>query len=520
MLRTWWAHTEDWINGHVSTLGIAVAMCGLLWRLFYSSGYYLNPDEALHYTAATHDWHGWVGFYRNATLVLHPPLFIPVLQGILLFGRSEWLLRLVPAVAGALFPGFIMLWMRRFTSNAAALCAQLLLTFSPSLINLGMEVRAYTLAFLFLSICLIFLEESLDQKSVRYMILFHTFLYLAILTEYCVAWFVASLGVYALLRLRRSPAAGGLLATWALGEAGALSIYLFLYFTHIVKSSHTGLEGMYSTWLREAFPRSREYLVVFALRGTLRQFIYMFQIRWLAWIAAIAFPIGLYRLWRDKSPIHAILLVLPFCVACLGAVFYLFPYGATRHTAILGIPIAAGLGIVVASVTRDRTLPILILGLPVIFLWNALSMEPSLSIPRHRRHLSAMHDAINFLSGSVPEGSVIVTDAGTDLMLGYYLGCPDYYYFDSRESSWIHPCRRLRFVVAPTYAFSGQTELRETLMHVKVKYQLKEPVWVAAGGFDITVGNPASDSKSFGKTIAIFKDTDLSNAPTVSQRDG
>lgn len=517
MLRRWLALTEARLNAHTRVAGAALAICGLLWRLHHASDFYLDPDEALHYTVAMHDWHGWAGFYHNATRVLHPPLFIPVLQGMLLFGRSEWLLRLVPTVAGALFPWFVMLWVQRFAGNAAALSAQLFLTFSPTLIDLSTEVRAYALAFLFLSICLVLLEEALDQGSMRYMTWFHVFLYLAILTEYCVAWFVAALGVYALLRFWRNPASGGLRATWVVGQVGTLSIYLLLYFTHISRSSHAGLEGMYSTWLQEAFPQGNGNLLLFALKGTYRQFAYLFQIRWVAWVGAIAFPVGLYRLWRNESALPAVLLVLPFCLACLGAVFSLFPYGATRHTAILDIAIAAGLGSAVASVTRNRLLPILMVALPAIFMWNAQSTDSYLNIPRYRHHLSAMHQAIEFLGNNVPPGSAIVTDANTDLTLGYYLGCPDYGYYDSDEPYRMRQCAGLHFVVAPTFQFSGLADLRDRLSQVQAKYPLAQPIWVAAGGFSNNVANPVSDSRPFGKTIAIFKDSDLPTVPVVSR---
>src|SRR5215469_1152197 len=109
MKTTWVPRTEQFLNNHVQALALVIAVCGFLWRLYYSSIFYLDPDEAMHYTIAAADWHGVVGFYRHAIRTFHPPLFIPVLQGSLLFGRSEWILRFVPAVSGALFPWFIML---------------------------------------------------------------------------------------------------------------------------------------------------------------------------------------------------------------------------------------------------------------------------------------------------------------------------------------------------------------------------------------------------------------------------
>jgi len=505
---------EELLNRRARIVGGIVALCGLVWRLYYGSDFYLNPDEAMHYTVAADNWHGLIGFYRNATRLFHPPLFIPVLQGMLIFGRSEWILRLVPTISGALFPCFIALWVQRLTGNVAALCAQLLLTFSPALISLSAEVRGYTLAFLFLSICLLLLEEALEHGSTRYMAWFHVFLCFAILTEYCVAWFAASLGVYALLRLWTRSASRSLRTTWILGQVGALSLYVFLYFTQIARPSpDAGLAGVYSTWLHEAFPQSHEHVLEFALKGTYRQFGYMLQIRLLAVIGAIAFPFGLYRVWRDKSPLHALLLVLPFCVACLGAIFYLFPYGDTRHTAFLGISIPAVLGTSIARVSGNRMLPISIVALPMIFIWNTLSPDSSLTIPRYRHHLSAMHEAVQFLGTDVPPGSVVVTDVGTDLMLGYYLGCPDFVYDGTVEPFRMRQCARLQFVIAPTFEFGGMTDLRNTLAHVQAKYHLERPVWVVAGGFGIHVANPVSEVRPFGQTMAIFKDSDLPAMP-------
>lgn len=186
MLSTTRARAQDWLNAHVRAVGIAITLCGLVWRFWYASDLYLSPDESVYYTVATHDWRGWIGLYHNAILPPHPPLFVPILQAVPQFGQSEWMLRFVPILAGSLFPLFVMLWLQRVAGNAAALSAQLLLTFSPSLIYLSTEVRAYTLAFLFVSISLLFLEIALDKMSVRFMIWFHVFLYLAISTS--IAW--------------------------------------------------------------------------------------------------------------------------------------------------------------------------------------------------------------------------------------------------------------------------------------------------------------------------------------------
>ena len=319
----WVARVEGFLNKHIRMVGAIIAVCGFAIRLYYASQYYLNTDEALHYTTAAHPWHGLVGLYLNATKILHPPLLIVLLQPI----SADWPFRgtaqacaiilrsIVPVVCHALGA-------ENCRQRGGALRASVLaVAFSPMLIDLGAEIRAYTLAFLFFSVCLLFLEKSLESGSTRSMIWFSVFLYLAMLSEYSVAWFMAAAGIYAILRLWKRPASGRLFLVWALGQLVALGLYLFLYKTHISQFSRNALEENYTTWLQPGFPLPHQNILRFAVHGTMNQFRYMFQLRALVWAAAIAFVFGLYFLWRRKSPSYSILMVLPFCFACLGAIF-------------------------------------------------------------------------------------------------------------------------------------------------------------------------------------------------------
>jgi len=284
--------------------------------------------------------------------------------------------------------------------------------------------------------------------------------------------------------------------------------------------SHIGLVEMYNTWLLEAFPQPGGHLLAFVLTGTLGQFMYLIARPLPTLLCVLGFVVGLYILWRNKAPFHAILLVLPFGLACLGAILHLFPYGRTRHTAILDIAIAAGLGPAVASVARNRILPILMAAVPLILVWNLWASDLYEPVSRDTRQLSSMREAIQFLRSEVPSGSTLVTDLGTDFILGYYLGCPDYAYYDSGEPYSMRQCATLRIVVAPIYQFGGLEDLRETLSQVQSKYHLDEPVWVAAGGFQIHVANPVSDSRPFGKTIAVFRASDSPAAPAETPQSG
>jgi Dolichyl-phosphate-mannose-protein mannosyltransferase len=508
---------ESFLNRRIRALGAIIAVCGFAIRIYYASKYYLNPDESMHYTLAAHPWRGLVGFYLNAARILHPPLLIALLQPVLLFGHSEVLLRLVPSICGALFPWFVMLWVQRVSGNCAALCAQLLLTFSPTLVSLGSEVRAYTLAFLFFALFLLFLEKSLDSGRLLPMIWASVFLYLAILSEYSVAWFMAAAGIYAILRLWKRAAPGRLFLVWVLGQLTALGLYWFLYRTQIAAFSREGLEANYTTWLQIGFQQPRESAFRFAAIGTLGQFRYMFQLPALVYAAAVAFLLGLFWLWRRKSPDHAILMILPFCIACLGALFHLFPYGPTRHTAILDIAIAATVGTAVSHFAKIRILPIVIAAPPCILIWLFLSahsygFQDPLAIARPNHQVQDMREATAFLRTNVQADDLILTDSGTGLMLGYYCGCPDFSFFDSNQQYRINQCGNLHFVIDSTFQFDGQAGLRQALAHVHAEFGPGRKVWIAAGGFNAgraAVANSVSEARPFGKAIAIYQDSDL-----------
>jgi len=329
------------------------------------------------------------------------------------------------------------------------------------------------------------------------------------LTEYCVIWIVASMGVYALCRLWRREAAGRLWAVWLLGQTGAFVLCLFLFYTQVARLSQGDLQATYSTWLQGMFPQPGESPAMFALRGTVRQFLYLFQHRWPARLAAVVFLLGLYKLWKNKSGVYVLLLALPFGLAAGAGILHMFPYGPSRHTSVLCILIAAGLGCAIQSIAKNRILPVLTAALPLVIIWNLFSIDLSFAIPRDRRQISLMREAVMFLENTVPLGSVIVTDEGTDVMLGYYLGCPSFEYYDSNDSYYSRRCRGIQFIAAPTFQFSGTPQLQAAFNQARARFHSDKPVWAAAGGFHIDVANPVSDSRPFGKVMAIFQEADL-----------
>jgi hypothetical protein len=493
------------VHRHARIVEAAIGLSGLLLRIRIASDVYLSPDEAAYYWTANQRDLMTIGNFSGWARITHPPLFTFLLHGLMRFGHSELMLRSIPILAGVIFPWVVMQWVERFSSRGAGLSAQLLLTFSPELIQLSTEVRAYTLALLFSSLSVLLLEQALDRRSSSRMILSCLALYLAMLTEYAVLWIVAASGAYALVRLATSKPGRSLAIVWLLGEVGALSIFLVLF---AIQASTWNSSGMVSDavngWLRTAFLQPGQRVVSFVAVGLLKQFAYLLGNRWLGVLAAAAYSIGLWLLWKREKRTQAAFLALPFGLACLGGVLHLYPFAATRHTAPLTIFAAAGIAIAVSAVGRDRSF---VAGALTVILMLVANLVPEqlsyLEIPAYRNRLSLIRESIEFLRRDVPGNAIVVTDRGTSLMLGYYLGSTgDLLYSEPYQTNWLSS---LRTVAADTFQFGSDNDLQFAIAETRRRYRWDGPVWVAAGGFVISVTNPAADKRPFEVALAVFE---------------
>jgi dolichyl-phosphate-mannose-protein mannosyltransferase len=498
---------ELWLDRHWASVGIGIVAAGLALRLYFAHLWYLNPDEALDYFVAAQDQHTWLFWYRTAFHdPVHPPLFLWLLHVVVEFNRSQPAVRAISITAGALFPWFVMLWVRRFAGTAAGVCTLLILTFSPALIGLSTEVRDYSVAFLAVSISMCLLEKGLEDYSVRSLVWFHFFLYIAILSDYSIVWYVLAAGIYALVRLAKRRAPRAVWITWGSGQTLALGLYMFLYFTQVSRGIGKFETNPVDTFLRGAFLQPGENIALFAVRHTLGQFRFLFGNVPVAVAAAALFLWGVFMIQRRDSW-RAVFIILPFVAACLGAVFHLLPYHGARHSAFLTIFSATAIGIALAALFRNRVLVILITALALVPPWEIGASDTLMTIPDRRHRLSQMQDAIQFLRTSVPSGSLVVTDQGTDLMLNFYMPSRDYSEADNPYR--IRQLDGLQLVVMQTFRFADDRELQAALARVCHDFPGKEAVWVAAGGFGISVQNPAASDASFQQAIAIFRSSCL-----------
>ena len=224
---------EGWIAERLNVLAFVVVAIGFVLRFLVATRSYLNPDEALHYVLLNQP--SAFLAYKASLTNAHPPLIYLVVYFWHFLGRSEWMLRLPSVVAGTAFCWMFYKWMGLAFGRAASWIGLILATFPPAMIQLSAELRAYALLLFCLSSALYCLERAIVNKSVRLMWGFSAFLYLAILSHYSAVFFAIAAGVYVLARIADDQLPRKVMTAWAIGQAGALGIYAFLYITHISK---------------------------------------------------------------------------------------------------------------------------------------------------------------------------------------------------------------------------------------------------------------------------------------------
>lgn len=511
---------EKWLACRVDLIALLMLMMGFLMRLSTARIAFLNPDEVYH--ALLGNPSGFWAACESAVRSPHPPLFIMLLHYVQLVSRSEIALRMAPVLAGSLVPWIAYRWVGRGCGKTAGLIALAILAFTPNLVNLSAEARAYGLLLLFMACALYFLDSAIEKSSPWRMAMFALALCLAILTEYSAAWFALALGVYFLLRIREPAVTNGVRIVWELGQMVAVTLYMFLYVTQLQPlMERIGPRTDIATWLREAYPQAGQNPLGFAVLGTAKQFAYMFPALIPAVAAMLLFLAAVVLLWRSRSAENpgwsrpkAVLLVLPFLISCAGAFTYLHPYGRSRHTIFLSLFIAAGVAIGLDKLLRSRVAPVALGAILLVPGWqmlNAGRYDSTLGQSFRRSH---MVEAVEFLRASAPPGSLILTESETRVVLAYYLGATEWL----PESRGLPSEERIGGyrVFAAHWAFQNPDDVRADLELMRQTCGLDpaEPVWVVDGGFTVGVSSLFDESGRsedrpqphwFGERLVMFQ---------------
>jgi 4-amino-4-deoxy-L-arabinose transferase-like glycosyltransferase len=427
-----------WLQNRSPTLfPVLLILAGFLLRLSLAWFTFLNPDEILHYLLANQP--SLQQAYHASLTTAHPPLLILFLYYWRMIGHSELILRLPAVLAGTVFCWITYLWLTRVASRSAGLIVLALLLFSPPLIHLSSEVRQYSFLLLFCAAALYFLERALSENSARMMLFSSLALCLALLTHYSSLIFALGAGIYALTRLyRRNPSGektGAMLMTWAVGQAVAVALCVFLYVTHLARLKHSGQPLEIETWLSSSiYHPGHDHGVVFILRTTIRLFHFLFSQGAVGVVGLLIFLIGVVGLCagahrfaasngKPSSRQLALLLMLPLAINCAMAIAGIYPYGGTRHNAVLAgfamSGIAIGLSRWTVREARGRPLA-LSLGLALV-ICNVFPNPTGAYIQPRNQNRKFMKEAVEFMRREIPPGSVLFTDNGGGLSLSYYL---------------------------------------------------------------------------------------------------
>ncbi len=466
---------------------VLVVLAALVMRLVVAAQTSLNPDEALiFFIAQASDW------YARSLRFHHPPLFYFLLHYIQWISDSELALRLLPIIAGSLFPWVIWKWLARQGFAHAALVALLLLEFSPTLLSLGAQVRGYTLALLLSSLALLFLEAALETRSLPRLVLAMLCLYLGILTEFSVAFVAGALGVYAMLRLVQEHRPMSFSLVWVLSQLGAPGVYALLYKTSIATLvSDPGTVQHVTGYLRHSFPQPSANRLYFAVAGAAKQFSYALSSMAVGVVGVALFMAGMIFLWRKEDAMRyrilAVALLSAFVFALTAALLQVHPYGRSRHTVVLALFVITGLGFGCEWLFRlfpRNEIP------TTIFLVTACYFAATpdwQNMPKDAQKLSGMLQAIEQLQSRVPPNAIIFTDRETMWMLCYYLAKP-------RGCMTIAPNREFKEVQIGSHrTFSSNRGLgspeqsNADLRLLRLRRQLSplQPIWVVDGGFEM-----------------------------------
>lgn len=425
------------------SLPLLVLVLAALVRLVPAKSYFLNPDEALHFLAASQTSLSLT--YRAALTNAHPPLLILILHYWKILGQSELMLRMPSVLAGVASCWLFYLWLSEIRDRSVALIGLVLMSFAPSLIALSAEVRQYALLLFFVAASLLLSERAIRNNSWRCMALFSFSLYGALLTHYSSLLFALSIGIYVLIRLLRMPDRRALLGAWALGQAGAIALIVYFLSTHVRHLKATGMpQEIAETWLRKSiFHPGEQNLLAFVPVQTLRVFTYLFSHGLVGSIFLVAFLVGIVVLLRaEPSQVRegptqkelALLLTLPFLANCAAAITGIYPYGGTRHSAVLAPFAIAGAAIGLTSINTTinsktganrstlASLPSTLLPVAILLaLCNFFPAPPPLiKAKNHSKHL--IRAAMDYLRHNAPPGSVVFADYESGLLLGNY-GC-------------------------------------------------------------------------------------------------
>lgn len=225
-------------------------------------------------------------------------------------------------------------------------------------------------------------------------------------------------------------------------------------------------------WLKNEFPQPGRMLI-FPFTHTLGQFEFLLASVWIGRFAFVLFVAALFLLWTGRTRLEqskaralTTLLVLPFVLGIAGSYARQFPYGATRHTVVLGLFAATGIAIFIGTLPRRVGMPLVWGMLLLAPLWERVPLREDIAAERHQK--SQILQCLDYMRANIPAGALIFTERETLDVLAYYAGHDKFLPWPERSStsqrtSWRADgvlrhgttCIRPRLAFTPLWLHSG-----------------------------------------------------------------
>jgi uncharacterized membrane protein len=245
----------DGVINSVKTDMMAQILLGLvivafILRFFNLGFNSLWLDEASTLTFATQSLSGiWEA---TASGEFNPPLFYYMEHFMLTFGDSEFVLRFLPALFGALTVPVIYLIGKVFTGKTGGIFAAALMTFSSFHIFYSQDARAYTIMLFFFSLAVLFYLWAINTDEMKWWLLFGVFSALAFWTHFYVFIGVGLIVLHALIvkgkdiladKKRIIPIAASVIA-FIIVSLPLIMVTVGLFFKRTASAPTWGLSGM------------------------------------------------------------------------------------------------------------------------------------------------------------------------------------------------------------------------------------------------------------------------------------
>jgi len=514
---------DRWTLSHINAIALGAVALGFVLRVREAWGTFLNPDEALHFFIANRA--SLHAVYHASLTQAHPPLLFFLLYALRPFGNSEFILRLPSVFAGGLFCWIFFKWLTRILGPVPGISGLIFATLLPPMINVTAQVRQYGLLLVFLISGAWFLECALEKDSPGLMLISAASLWLAMLSHYSAFFFIAAIGLYAILRILSCETSTSTAITWVAGQIVIVALAVSFYVTHISRIKGTSMaEQAFDGWLRKSyFHQGSDNVLTFLLTRSFSLFQYSFGQLVVGDIVALLFLAGIVFLLGNKLRStgtryeRAVIFVFPFLLNYAAALRDLYPYGGTRHCVYLTIFALAVVSACISKVTRESAVRAIAIAILIVTLCSIFRTNHAPYIARMDQSRNNMLHAVTFAREQISDSDPIFVDYESGIELGHYLCEQEAVTYDGSIPGFlVFHCggHRIISTIPDVWAFTPTVFLQEFSRLVRVA-DLKpgQVVWVAEAGWMVKLDDELRkyselhdlQTQAFGNNLRFLK---------------